>query len=47
MNCEGLSDIEELTPADEDDARATMFASEAVLKRDWEQPEEDAAWAHL
>jgi hypothetical protein len=30
-----------------DDARATMFASEAVLRRDWDRPEEDAAWAHL
>lgn len=29
------------------DARATMFASEAVLRRDWDRPEEDAAWAHL
>jgi len=29
------------------DARATMFASEAVLRRDWDCPEEDAAWAHL
>jgi hypothetical protein len=31
----------------EDSARATMFASEAVLRRDWDRPEEDAAWAHL
>lgn len=29
------------------DARATMWASEAVLRRDWDRPEEDAAWAHL
>jgi len=29
------------------DARATMFASEAVLRRDWDRPEEDAAWTHL
>jgi hypothetical protein len=29
------------------DARATMFASESVLRRDWDRPEEDAAWAHL
>jgi hypothetical protein len=29
------------------DSRATMFASEAVLRRDWDRPEEDAAWAHL
>ena len=25
----------------------TMLASESVLKRDWESPEEDAAWADL
>lgn len=25
----------------------TMLASEAVLKRDWERPEEDVAWAAL
>ncbi|OGG51722.1 MAG: hypothetical protein A3F84_23530 [Candidatus Handelsmanbacteria bacterium RIFCSPLOWO2_12_FULL_64_10] len=25
----------------------TMLASEAVLRRDWDRPEEDAAWAHL
>jgi len=24
-----------------------MFASEAVLGRDWDRPEEDAAWANL
>jgi len=24
-----------------------MFASEAVLRRDWDRPEEDAAWASL
>lgn len=29
------------------DARATMVASEAVLRRDWDRPEEDAAWSHL
>ncbi|NJL26916.1 MAG: hypothetical protein HC897_03040 [Thermoanaerobaculia bacterium] len=28
-------------------ARATMLASEAVLRRDWDRPEEDVAWAHL
>jgi hypothetical protein len=28
-------------------ARATTLASEAVLRRDWDRPEEDAAWAHL
>lgn len=25
----------------------TMLASELVLRRDWERPEEEAAWAHL
>jgi len=29
------------------DAYRTMLASEAVLLRDWERPEEDAAWANL
>ncbi len=29
------------------DAYQTMLASEAVLRRDWDQPEEDAAWADL
>jgi hypothetical protein len=39
-----LADL--LTDADMD-SRATMLASEAVLRRDWDRPEEDAAWAHL
>jgi hypothetical protein len=34
-------------PMDDTDARATMLASEAILRRDWDTPEEDAAWAHL
>ena len=25
----------------------TMLASEAVLRRDWDRPEDDAAWADL
>ena len=25
----------------------TMLASEDILRRDWDTPEEDAAWAHL
>jgi hypothetical protein len=29
------------------DAYQTMLASEAVLGRDWERSEEDAAWATL
>ncbi len=28
-------------------SRLTMFASESVLGRDWNSPEEDEAWAHL
>ncbi len=29
------------------EAFQTMLASEAVLRRDWDSPEEDAAWADL
>lgn len=29
------------------DAFQTMLASEAVLRRDWDRPEEDLAWADL
>ncbi|MBE9171300.1 hypothetical protein IQ238_28670 [Pleurocapsales cyanobacterium LEGE 06147] len=29
------------------EAFQTMLASEAVLRREWDTPEEDAAWAHL
>lgn len=29
------------------EAFQTMLASESVLKRDWERPEEDIAWANL
>lgn len=30
-----------------DEAYATMLASEAVLRREWDTPEEDMAWANL
>jgi hypothetical protein len=40
-------DVTDLLPAGDSGARATMLASEAVLRRDWDRPEEDAAWAHL
>ena len=40
-------DVADLLAASGSGARATMFASEAVLRRDWDRPEEDAAWAHL
>ena len=29
------------------EAFRTMLASEAVLRRDWDRPEEDEAWASL
>jgi hypothetical protein len=29
------------------EAFQTMIASEPVLRRDWEKPEEEKAWAHL
>jgi len=29
------------------EAFQTMLASEAVLRRDWDRPEEDIAWASL
>jgi hypothetical protein len=40
-------DLADLLMDTDTDARATMLASEAVLRRDWDRPEEDAAWAHL
>lgn len=40
-------DVADLSVASESGARGTMLASEAVLRRDWDRPEEDAAWAHL
>ena len=40
-------DLADLLIEADTDARATMLASEAVLRRDWDRPEEDAAWTHL
>jgi hypothetical protein len=40
-------DAADLLVASDSGARATMLASEAVFRRDWDRPEEDAAWAHL
>ena len=40
-----VSFLDERRPASE--ALQTMLASEAVLRREWDRPEEDAAWAHL
>lgn len=31
----------------ESEAFQTMLASESVMKRDWDRPEEDQAWADL
>ncbi|MCI0440511.1 MAG: hypothetical protein L0177_15470 [Chloroflexi bacterium] len=38
------SDSQELA---ELDRWSTMLASEVVLRRDWDRPEEDEAWADL
>jgi hypothetical protein len=40
---------QETSPIDPSEATplVTMLASEAVLRRDWDSPEEDEAWAHL
>ena len=34
-------------PDELSEAFQTMLASEAVLRRDWDRPEEDIAWANL
>ncbi len=34
-------------PTEMSEAFQTMLASEAVLRRDWDLPEEDLAWADL
>lgn len=35
------------TTNDEDDLRDILLAAETSLRKDWDGPEEDAAWAHL
>jgi hypothetical protein len=40
-------EAQEPHPPELSEARQTMLASEDVLRRDWERPEEEAAWAHL
>ena len=44
-----LLERENLVTLDRRDSEAfqTMLASEALLRRDWERPEEDIAWANL
>jgi TorA maturation chaperone TorD len=42
-----VSYLLERSDGQEVSALQTMLASESVLKRDWERPEEDEAWAHL
>ena len=37
----------ELLETTDSDSFQTMLASEQVLRRDWDRPEEDAAWADL
>ncbi|HYW74041.1 MAG TPA: hypothetical protein VE961_23665 [Pyrinomonadaceae bacterium] len=41
------SDTANQKPDDDDSALLTMLASEAVLRREWDNPEEDEAWADL
>ena len=36
-----------VTIMDEPDVPETALLSEQILARDWERPEEDAAWSHL
>ena len=40
-------DLNELLKETETDSQATMLASESVLRRDWDRPEENSAWAYL
>jgi hypothetical protein len=40
-------DVAALLTLAEPDAREAALASESVLRRDWDRPEEEAAWAHL
>jgi hypothetical protein len=40
-------DVTNLLTEIDTDSRATMLASEAVLRCDWGRPEEDSAWTHL
>jgi hypothetical protein len=40
-----VSYLAEREPSSE--AYQTMLASESVLSRDWDRPEEDAAWSRL
>jgi hypothetical protein len=37
----------ELLGTTDSDSFQTMLATERVLRRDWDRPEEDAAWADL
>ena len=36
-----------VTIMDESDVPETALLSEPALARDWDRPEEDAAWSHL
>ena len=44
---ENTNDAQVCAVESADATRLTAFASEAVLRRDWDASEEDAAWAHL
>jgi hypothetical protein len=40
-------EMPQASPEKISEAFQTMLASEAVLRRDWDRPEEDEAWASL
>lgn len=40
-------EMKQVQQALDSEAFQTMLASESVLCRDWDRPEEAAAWAHL
>jgi hypothetical protein len=47
MTDEEYDTLDELVSADRSGVPATMLLSEAALSRDWNTPDEDAAWADL
>lgn len=42
-----LTNVKRMCVLKEQEVFQTMLASEAVLRREWDTPEEEAAWAHL
>lgn len=42
-----ITSLTYLTHGIDEEHRAILFAAETSLRKDWDTPEEDAAWAHL